>query len=234
MLIKYGLGVADARGSAGGVTASRNKSGAYFRARVKPVNPKSTRQEAARTYVAFFAQRWHEDLTVVQRGLWETYAAAVTMKNGLGETIHLSGYNQYMRTNCVGSTVPLGNFDDAPTILSLAEQDPTLVFNEEDIAAQTLTFTFSNQGWAPNGDPKGRMMLYQGQPQLVSRQTYHGPFRYIGVVDPIAGAAGTQTLAAGYSFALGQKVWCRARIFTTTGRVSEVWQADPRTIEADP
>ncbi|GAH82508.1 unnamed protein product, partial [marine sediment metagenome] len=31
-----------------------------------------------------------------------------------------------------------------------------LVCSEEDIAAQTFTFTFSNQGWAPNGDPKGQ------------------------------------------------------------------------------
>ncbi|GAH76569.1 unnamed protein product [marine sediment metagenome] len=65
-LIKYGVGIADASGSAGGVVFARNKSGAYIRNRTKPVNPKSTRQEAARAVVSYLAQRWHEDLTAVQ------------------------------------------------------------------------------------------------------------------------------------------------------------------------
>lgn len=233
MQVKYGAGIVDARGSVAGMTASRNKSGAYMRARVKPVNPKSTRQESARTNVSYLAQRWHEDLTVVQRGLWETYAAAVAMKNGLGEAIHLSGFNHFIRTNAVMKTWGTGIFDDAPTILSLAEKDEVLQCSEEDIAGQTFTFTCDTLGWAPNGDPKGRILLYQGQPQLVSRNTYHGPFRYIGVIDPVEGAAGTATKAAAYSFALGQKVWFRGRVMTTTGRCSEPWQLDPRTIVAD-
>ncbi len=233
-LIKYGGGIVQMSGSIAGTVFARNKSGNYARPRTKPVNPKSVRQEAIRAIISFLAEMWHADMTAVQRGLWETYAAAVPMKNKLGETIHLSGFNMFIRTSCASQTAGLGFFDDAPTILSLPEKDVDLVCSEEDVAGQTFTFTCAVGGWAPNGDPKGRILLYQGQPQLVSRQTFHGPWRYMGNITPIEGAAGTSTDPAAFSFAVGQKVWFQARVITTTGRLSELWQLDPRTIVADP
>lgn len=233
-LVKYGAGIVQISGSIAGDVHARNRFGNYIRPRTKPVNPHSARQESARAIVAYLAERWHEDLSAVQRNLWNVYAAAVAMKNRLGETIHLTGFNHFIRTNCVMKTWGTGVFDDAPTILSLAEKDETLVCSEEDIAGQTFTFTFSNQGWAPDGDPKGRMLLYQGQPQLASRNFFAGPWRYIGVVDPVEGAAGTATKGAGFAFALGQKVWFQGRIMTTTGRCSQIWTVDPRVIEVDP
>ncbi len=233
-LVKYGGGIVQMSGSIAGTVFARHRFGNYARPRTKPVNPHSTRQESARADVSYLAERWHEDLTVVQRGLWNTYAAAVAMKNRLGETIHLTGFNHFMRTNCVMKTWGTGVFDDAPTILSLAEKDEVLQCSEEDIAGQTFTFTCDTGGWAPNGDPKGRILLYQGQPQLASRFFFGGPWRYIGVIDPVEGAAGTATKGAGFSFALGQKVWFQARVMTTTGRASARWTLDPRTIVADP
>lgn len=233
-LVKFGGAVIQVSGSIAGNVFARNRFGNYVRPRTKPVNTHSPRQEAARAVVSYLAERWHEDLTAVQRNLWDVYAAAVAMKNRLGETIHLTGFNHFIRTNCVIKTWGTGVFDDAPTVLSLAEKDDTLVCSEETIAAQTFTFTYSALGWAANGDPKGRMLIYQGQPQLASRNFFAGPWRYIGVVDPVEGAAGTCTEAAGYAFALGQKVWFQARIMTTSGRCSERWTVDPRIIEADP
>lgn len=232
-LVKYGGGITQISGAVGGDVHMRNRFGNCIRPRTKPVNPHSARQEAARTVVSFLAERWHEDLSAVQRNLWEVYAAAVAMTNRIGGTIFLTGFNHYIRTNCVIKTWGTGVFDDAPTILSLAEKDETLVCSEETIAGQTFTFTFSALGWAPNGDPKGRILLYQGKPQLASRNYFNGPWRYIGVVDPVEGAAGTATKDAGFSFALGQKVWFQARVMTTTGRCSKRWTVDPRVIEAD-
>lgn len=232
-LVKYGGGVIQMSGSIAGNTFARNRFGNYLRARTKPVNPKSERQVNIRAIVSYLAERWHEDLSAVQRGLWDTYAAAVAMTNKLGETIYLTGFNHFVRCNCAMKMWSAGIFDDAPTILSLAEKDPTLECSEEDIAGQTFTFTFSSAGWAPDGDPKGRMLIYQGRPQLASRNYFGGPWRYMDVVDPVEGAAGTATMNAVFSFALGQKVWFQARIITTTGRLSELWTAPPRTVIAD-
>jgi len=233
-LVKYGAGIVQMSGSIAGDVHARNRFGNYVRPRTKPVNPHSSRQEAIRAILSYLAEFWHQDLSVVQRGLWDTYAAAVAMKNRLGETIHLTGFNHFIRTNCSSQTAALGTFSDAPTVLSLPEKDQFLVCSEEVIAAQTFTFECSTLGWAPNGDPKGRILLYQGQPQLASRNFFDGPWRYMGVITPIEGAAGETTEDAAFSFALGQKVWFQARVITTTGRLSELWTLDPRTIEADP
>lgn len=233
-LVKYGAGIIQISGSIAGDVHARNRFGNYIRPRTKPVNPHSTRQEAIRAILSYIAEFWHTELSVVERGLWDTYAAAVVMKNRLGESIHLTGYNHFIRTNCASQTAGLGTFSAAPTILSLPEKDLECECSEEDIAAQTFTIDCSTLGWAPNGDPKGRILLYQGQPQLASRSFFNGPWRYMGLITPIEGAAGEATEAAAFSFALGQKVWFAARVLTTTGRLSERWALDPRTIEADP
>jgi len=232
-LVKYGGGVIQMSGSIAGNTFARNKSGNYIRPRTKPVNPKSPQQEAARTAVSFLAERWHADLNNDQRSLWGSYAAAVASQNKLGETIHLSGFNHFIRCNAAAIRMARPVLDDAPTILSLPEKDTELVISEEDIAAQTFTFTCDDETWAPDTDPKVGILLYQGQPQLISRQTYHGAFRYMDYIDPTEGGLGTGTYAASYAFALGQKVWFRARVRTESGRLSEPWQIDPRDIVAD-
>jgi hypothetical protein len=62
----------DFRGSINGVTGSRNASGAFFRARVKPTNPKSLAQKAARA--AFRgAGKVYGGLTDEQRAQWQTF-----------------------------------------------------------------------------------------------------------------------------------------------------------------
>lgn len=232
-LVKYGGGIVQISGSIAGTVFARNRFGNYARPRTKPVNPNSARQEAARTTVSYLAEYWHSDLDSVQRGLWDVYAAAVAMKNRIGESIHLTGFNHFIRTNAAQMGAGEAVITAAPTILSLPEKDPLLVVTEEDIAAQTFSFTCDTTGWIPNGDPKFGILIYQGQPKLASRNFFGGPWRYMDFIDATEGAAGTGTLAASFAFALGQKVWFNARIITDSGRLSELWTIDPRVVEAD-
>jgi len=232
-LIKYGGGIVQMSGSIAGTVFARNRFGNYARPRTKPVNPNSPRQEAARAIVSYLAEYWHQDLDDVQRGLWDTYAAAVAMKNRLGETVHLTGFNHFIRSNAAQKAMGETEVDAAPTVLSLPEKDTDLVCTEEDIAGQTFTFTCNVAGWVPNGDPKFGIMIAQGQPQLASRQSFHGPWRYMDFIDATEGAAGTGTLAAAFAFALGQTVWFRARIITNSVRLSDLWNLDPIDIVAD-
>ncbi|HUW44890.1 MAG TPA: hypothetical protein VMW50_03750, partial [Dehalococcoidia bacterium] len=211
-LVKYGAGIVQMSGSIAGDVHARNRFGNYIRPRTKPVNPNSVRQVTARTIMSYLAEFWHSELDATQRGLWDTYAAAVAMTNRLGETIHLTGFNHFIRSNGVVMTYGGATIEDAPTTLSLPEKDTELLCSEEDIAGQTFTFTCDNSGWAPNGDLKARILLYQGQPQLASRIFFGGPWRYMDVIDPTEGAAGTGTYNAVFAFALGQKVWFQARL----------------------
>lgn len=232
-LVKYGGAVVQASGSIAGNVFARNRFGNYVRPRTKPVNPHSARQESARAIVSYLAEFWHNDMDATQRGLWNVYAAAVAMKNRLGETIYLTGFNHFVRSNAAYMSMNFGAEPSAPSILSLPEKDTDLVCSEEDIAGQTFTFTCSITGWYPNEDGKVRIAIYQGQPQLASRHFFAGPWRFMDAIDNEEGVAGTATLAAAFPFALGQKVWFQARVGTITRRLSELWTLDPRTIVAD-
>jgi len=232
-LVRFGGGVIQISGSIAGVVHARNRFGNYIRPRTKPVNPHSSRQEAARTILSYLAEYWHSDLTAVQRGLWDTYAAAVSMKNRLGESINLTGFNHFIRSNAAQMAIGEAVIAAAPTTLSLPEKDTDLVVSEEDIAAQTFTFTCNTTGWVPNGDPKFGILIYQGVPKLQSHKYFNGPWRLMDFIDATEGAAGSGTLAAAFSFALAQKVWFSARIITVSGRLSESYIIDPRIVEAD-
>jgi len=233
-LVRYGSGITQMSGSVGGDVHARNRFGNYIRPRTKPVNPHSIRQESVRAVLSYLAEYWHETMNETERNLWGVYAAAVAMKNRLGETIHLTGFNHFIRSNTARMSFHPGAVSFAPDILSLPEKDPDLVCSEEDIAGQTFTFENDVALFAANGDPVVTLMVYQGQPQLASRNFFAGPWRYIGGVGVAEGQAGTVTLDAGFAFAEGQKVWFQARTYTNMGRLSELWQLTPRVIEADP
>ncbi len=98
-LVKFGGGVVGMAGSIAGNTFARNRSGSYVRAKTKPINPRSSAQSLARTTLATLTYRWSQILTAAQRTAWNLYASSVAMKNKLGETIFLSGFNHYIRSN---------------------------------------------------------------------------------------------------------------------------------------
>jgi hypothetical protein len=232
-LVKFGGGITAMSGSIAGNVFARNRFGSYVRSRTKPVNPHSSRQEAIRSIVSYLSEYWHVELDDDARNLWNVYAAAVLMKNKLGESINISGFNHFIRSNSLELLMSESVIDAAPSVLSLPDKDPLLLCSAEAIAAQTFTFTCDTEGWAPNGDPKFGIIIHQGQPQLASRNFFNGPWRYMDYIDSTEGAAGTGTLSASFAFAEGQKVWFQARIITDGGRVSEPWQIEPREIEAD-
>lgn len=233
-LVRYGAGIVQISGSVAGDVHFRNRFGNCIRPRTKPVNPHSARQEAVRADLSFLAEMWHGVLTAANRAGWEVYADAVPMTNRLGETIRLTGYNHFMRTNVSSMTAGLAISVAAPATLSLPEKDGDLLCSEETIAAQTFTFTCNVNGWGIGADDKRAIYLFQGLPQLVSRNQFAGPWRYIDMIDATEGAAGTGTYAAAYPFALGQRQWFQARVGTGSGRLTTVWQLPTRVIEADP
>lgn len=233
-LVKFGGGIVKMSGSIAGNTFARNRFGDYVRSWKNPVNPRSTRQESIRAIVSYLSEYWHQELDAGERGLWETYAAAVAMKNKLGDTIYLTGFNHFIRSVSARMMFHPGAANHAPDVLSLPEKDPDLVCSEEDIAGQTFTFTNNAALFAANGDQFVNLFIYQGKPQLATRNFFDGPWRYIGGFDVAAGQAGTETLDAGFPFALGQKVWFQARSYTNMQRLSERWTLAPRTVEADP
>jgi len=231
-LIKYGGGIIQMSGSIAGNTHARNRFGNYMRARTKPVNPSSARQCGARIAIMYLAEQWREDpMTDAKRLAWEVYAASINWNNKLGETVKLTGFNHFIRSNAsilrAGGTI----VTDGPTDLGLPPGDPTIAVTGSE-ASQKLSVTFDNtMDWA--GEVGGYMVVEMGVPQNPTRNFFGGPWRFCAA---IAGAAVPETppveIDPGWTLTEGQKVWCRAGILRADGRLSTKFGADPFAIGA--
>lgn len=216
--IKLGAIASDIRGSIGGTVFSRNGGGAYAKARTKGTDPNTALQQVVRSIMSGLIGAWAA-LTADVRADWAVYARQVPFLNRLGDSINLSGYNMWCRTKAlcelIGATVPAA----APTVMYLAEGDPTVVITP-DASSQNVSIAFDNTlPWA--GEVGGYLLAYQGLPQSPTRNSYSGPFLYSGKVSGAATpATSPATVALPYTMAAGQKCFMQFRTMRADGRVS--------------
>lgn len=225
-LVKYGGGILNMSGSIGGQVHSHNRYGRYIRARTKPVNPNTARQVAVRAAIAFLTDRWAQTLTAVQRTAWNLYGSNVVMKNKLSESIHLTGFNHYIRSNLIRKQIQTTIIDDGPVVFELPEQDPTYAITASE-ATQQASIAFDNG--LPWADENGAFMVsFQGQPQNAQRNVFFGPWRYTDATAGVNGAPPASPVADNVVFAVAelQHLWYYARILRADGRLSERFTAD--------
>lgn len=232
-LVKYGGGIVQASGSLAGNTFSRNKSGNYMRARTTPINPNTGLQTAARARLSYLAEYWANDLTEPQRQAWHNYADSVTMANRLGESIHISGSNMYIRSNTAILQAGFPQVDDGPTELTLPESDPT--FAVELSAASGITITFDDT-FAWIDEDEGGLTIQLGQPQNASRTFFGGPWRYDSTLEgdsvtPLTSPDGPNASAT-WTLIEGHRVWFRAKILRADGRASNYFGQDSALVGA--
>lgn len=220
-LVKYGAGIVEMAGSIAGTVFARNRSGNYARAKTKPTNPSTARQQAIRSAIALLTVAWSETLDAAERTAWGLYAAGVAMKNRLGEVTFLTGFNHFIRSNSVRLQHSLALIEAGPTVLELPEQDETFAATISE-ATQLVSVAFDNANpWA--NEAGGHMLIYMGSPQNAQRNFFAGPYRLAG---KIAGATPTppttpKTFACPFVATEGQRIWIQARIQRADGRLSE-------------
>lgn len=224
-LIKFGGGIVDARGSVAGNVFSRNRFGAYLRARVTPVNPQSSRQEAARARIAMLAEQWRESpVTAAMRTAWGTYAASINAVNKLGEAISLTGFNAFIMGNAIKLAHGFDFVEDGPTDLGLPAQDPTVSIALSE--ASGITVTFDDTFDVYDEDNAG-LSIEIGEPQSPSRNFFNGPWRMHGIIEGDSVTPPTSpdgpTAVTAWTLIEGQKVWTRVRILREDGRASTPW-----------
>jgi len=224
-LVRFGAGIVAMSGSIAGDVHARNRSGNYIRARTKPINPNTARQVAVRSAVTLLAARWAETLTDVQRTAWGLYADSVAMKNKLGETIFLSGFNHYLRSNVIRVQTAQTVIDAGPTIFELPEKDPTMAITATE-AAQTIDVVFDNTlPWS--GEVGAFLWTFQGSPQNAQRNFFIGPWRQMGQIDgAVVPPTSPDTETAVFAIAAAQRQWIYARVSRADGRLSERFFAD--------
>lgn len=220
-LIKYGGGIVQMSGSIAGNTHARNRFGNYMRARTKPVNPNSARQAEAKARIMLLSEAWRDELNAAQRLAWDAYAAAVSWLNRLGETVHLTGFNHFIRSNAAYIQVTPDRLADGPVVLSLPAGDPAFAVALSEANGITVTFD-DTRDWASEGG--AGMMISIGTPQNATRNFFNGPWRYHGwiggtIPGPTPSPDGPTPVTA-WTLSEGHRVWVRASIIRTDGRLS--------------
>lgn len=219
-LIIGAVGGGQVSGSIGTMTFASNRFGQYMRNRTKPINPNTSYQQAIRSIMSMLVQYWNETLTSTQRSQWDTYAAAIPMQNRLGQTIYLTGFNHFIRSNVARQQAGLAIVADGPATLSLPPADETLAIAISE-ATQNITVTFNDAlDWCD--EDGGALILLCGSPQLHTRTFFKGPWRFADSIDgdavtpPTTGA----TVAASFAIQEGQRMWVQGRIARADGRLS--------------
>lgn len=226
MLVKFGGLVASGSGSVGGITASRNRGGAYFRNRTIPINPGSARQQVVRAVMATLSTRWVEVLTAAQRAAWETYSLQVPLMNPLGEPRNVGGVGMFVRCNSPRISFPastLDIIDDAPTIFDVGTFTPPSagVVSE---ATQQVAWVFDNSdGWAIAVG--GAMYVYASRPQNPSVNYFKGPYQPAGIIEgAVIPPTSPDSLDLPFPVVEDQKVFFRANVSQVDGRLSSTFR----------
>lgn len=229
-LVKFGGGVVQMSGSIAGDTFARNRYGNYCRARTKPTNPNTDLQQAVRSVLSTLTTRWAQTLTADQRTSWNLYASNVAMTNRLGETINLTGFNHYIRSNSMLLRIAQAPVDDGPVIWELPEADP-LFSIEGNEAGQQITITYDDTlEW--DNETGGFIFIFQGSPQNAQRNFFAGPWRFLTAVAGITGTpvASPKITAVAFAVSEGQRQWCYARILRADGRLSSPFRDESLTV----
>lgn len=107
MKMKFGAIVTEGRGKIGGHVASKNKSGAYLRTKVTPVNRQSVAQSNVRARLTAISQGFR-GLTAARILAWNSAVADFKKSNIFGDSVMLSGAQLYQRLNnnllCINQT----------------------------------------------------------------------------------------------------------------------------------
>jgi len=225
-LIKYGGGIVQMSGSIAGNTFARNHYGNYVRARTKPINPNTPGQQECRAALALLTTLWSQTLTAAQRTAWNLYGSSVAMTNKLGETVYLTGFNHFIRSNNVMARFGGTPIAAGPVLFELPAADPTFAITISEAAQQVSCAYDSTMDWA---DENGAFMyFYCGQPQTGQRNYFGGPWKYMGGVGGVNGAppASPQLFAPPFACSEGQHLWVYARIFRADGRLSVPFRDD--------
>ena len=209
----------DLSGSLGGMTASHNRGGTYFRQRAIPVNPNTIFQQVIRTLVGQLTSLWSNTLTEAQRFGWDGYALQVPLPDAIGEPRNVGGIAMYVRSNVPRLQVALPRVDTAPTIFNLGDFTPPTIASITAPTAYSIGFEALDD-WVNEDD--AAMLLFTSRAMNPSINFFKGPYRSIaGILGNLA-LPETSPFAAVSAFPLlaGQKAFLRVVVTRADGRLS--------------
>lgn len=219
MLFKPLLGD-ELSGSVGGIVASHNRGGTYFRQRAIPINPNTIFQQAVRGFMATLTSLWTDLLTVAERAAWDLYALNVPIPNRLGDPRNVGGLGMYIRSNVPRLQVGLARVDAAPIIFDLGPfTNPTFDTFVAAVDTFNVNFTVADAWVSEDG---AAMLIASSRSTNPTINFFKGPYRSVA---PILGDSGAPpaspvvTLAA-FNIAVGNRTFIQIRVSRADGRLS--------------
>lgn len=226
MLFKSQI-LTQASGSIGGITASRNRGGMYFRARAIPTDPNTAPQANIRSIFGSLVNRWINTLTLGQRNNWNSYAANVPLTGPLGDPVIVSGLNHYVRSNTPRVQIITPIIDDAPFIFDTGTLSPVSI-DTLSAGVQQFNVNFTEaDGW---NVANGHIVLQQSRPQNPSINFFRGPYQNVGSVNGVDVTPATKPVI--FPVAEGQRVFFRVRATYADGRLTQAQFVGPVLVAA--
>jgi hypothetical protein len=177
-----GLLITSLSGSIDGITASRNRGGAYLRERTLPVDPNTLNQQVLRTAMASALAAW-STMTEAQRAAWNAYAASRTLPNRLGEQRTISGqayWTRYytFRYQTDATILSVGIPTDAPSHQSPGDFaiPPTVTLGDENDAL-IISWSGPTTWEATDAD---YFAVYVSTPRPATINWFRGPYLLVG------------------------------------------------------
>lgn len=219
--IKFGIGVADMRGSTGAATFSRNTYGAYTRQKVTPVNTNTAKQSAVRGIFGGVSAAWR-GLSDAQRDQFNEYAPQYSRTNVFGDNVPLTGQGLYQKANLnitkAGGT-PINTISAPVSLLPVTSTGVNCDISDDELLLGALSATGATDVIVISATAP-----YSAGRSFVARNQ----FRQIAI-KPISTAEADIDLATDYltafgfgvaSMTAGQKIAVTAeRVNLTTGQV---------------
>ena len=205
----------DLSGHVGGLVASHNTYGTYFRRLVKPVNSKTPAQQAQRSALAAISQAWR-GLGALLIGAWN--AATVTKTSRKGDKVSLTGQAAFMYVNVLRRRTGLAVLTSPPSaVAGAAMTPPTVAFT----SASTVTVTFNaTDEW----NASGGAVILSGGPLNSAGKTYLQPARAVTTI--AFPAASPQTVTLPFAVAIGARVRIEFHATGPDGRQSTYVSVD--------
>lgn len=215
-------------GSIGGVVASHNRGGVYFRQRSTPVNPNTSFQQEVRSLFANLQAAWGSVLTNAQRSAWDSYALATPINNVLGSPINIGGKGMFTRGNTPRLQAGLSQVNAGPTVSGLpALTSPGITSLTASTGVMITTFTNTDE-WADVTG--GALLVFMSRPQSPTINGFKGPYRFAGAILGNSGTPPTspQNITSPFPLTAGQRIFVRFVAVTADGRLTP----DVRTFQS--
>ena len=181
-------------GSIAGVTSSRNRSGQYRRTRAIPVQPRTPAQLAIRSKLSDMSAGWR-GLTSAQISSWNAFGLSFTVSNPLGQSIHLTGHQCYVKVNTVNLINGVAAVPTPPALPSFIAVTTTGI----NFAAGTPTAKVLGASPAV-----GTSFMIYASPQVSPGVSFNGKYRYMNSFT--SATAGAFDILAPYNAAWGTLV----------------------------